>query len=232
MLKSKLIYGTVVMAVLSVPMIAEELKGRVFEDTNKNGVYDKDTDLRLKDVNVTVTDAKGTIVTVKTNKNGVYKVKGISVGEALIAIDEATLPGINPVQVVGINPSTKNVQAGKANWSGKDGYTFDSLYGKVCGDVFLDEKSIVNNVFNRGEEMVNATVNITEENGKIHNTTTDASGRYCVSDVAVGISTIWVNGNEYYQGCGISSYEINKINVVHINKTNEAPVIKMGLICS
>jgi len=231
MFKKVLFKSSVILGVLSMPMMAESLKGRVFEDTNKNGIYDKDTDLRLKDVNVTVTDAQGTIVTVKTNVNGVYKVKGISIGEALITINESTLPGINPVQVVGVNPSTKNVRAGKANWSGKDGYTFDQLTGSVCGDAYLDGKSVAypahpyviyptNNVFNKGEGMINKLVTIIDVNGNEHNTSTNSNGRYCISGIPVGEATITIEGDNEKSIWSRSS----QIDVVHVNKINEAPI--------
>lgn len=230
MKKNILIKSSLILSFLSSTVMAESLKGRVFEDTNKNGIYDNGTDLVLKDVNVSVTDAQGLMVNVKTNKNGIYKANGISEGLATINIDESTLPGINPVQVVGVNPSTKNVISGKKNWSGKDGYTFDTLTGTVCGDVFYDAN--MNHIFNPNEGKTDYMVSIVDMNGNEHNTTTDINGRYCVSKVISGIASIDIVANEYIDGCGVGFISTsNQIDVVNINKVNEAPIHEAQLTC-
>jgi len=243
--KNFLLKSGLVLAVLSSTLVAASLKGRVFEDTNRNNIYDKAIDLPLKNVLVSVVDAQGKTVQVKTNKYGVYTAKSISTGVATITIDETTLPGVNPVQVVGLNPSTKNVVSGKQNWAGKDGFTFDILTGTVCGDLFLDGKNdtdptnpqssiTYNNVFNKGEEIANATVSIIDSRGNEHNATSNINGRYCVEKVAVGTATINVYANNVYS-CWISFFtnnnDSNHIDVVHINKINEAPVGKALLVC-
>jgi len=241
MLKNVLLKSSVILIVLSMPMMAESLKGRVFEDTNKNGIYDKETDLKLKDVYVTVTDAQGTMVTAKTNKNGIYKVEGISVGEALIEINETTLPGSNPVQVVGINPSTKNVKAGKTNWSGKDGYTFEKLTGTVCGYVLANRDTIpgyatndpytttANNQVHKGIE--NVEVNITKNSQVIASGHTNNKGYYCIPNIPLGEVSISINDLGVKDILGIPGtndpgfgrmFKNDKVTVGFVNKINYA----------
>ena len=230
MKRNMLLQSSMILAILSSTVMAESLKGRVFEDTNKNGVYDKATDLVLKNVNVLVTDAQGLVVNVKTNKYGVYKATGISTGLATINIDENTLPGINPIQVVGTNPSTKNVIAGKQNWSGKDGYTFNNLTGTVCGDVFYDANR--NHIFNQNEGKKDYMVSLIDANGDEHNATTDINGRYCIPKVVSGKATINIIANESIGGClVVFTFTSDQIDVVNINKINEAAIHEAVTVC-
>lgn len=247
MTKGKFLRMSLTLALLSQTMMAETLKGRIFEDTNKNQSYDKLIDLRLKDVNVTVTDAQGLVKTVQTNKNGVFKVDGISIGEATINIDETTLPGSNPIIVTGYKNFTKNIVSGKVNWSGKYGYTFDILYGTVCGDIFLDGKlpnngfdmKLINNVFDRSEGLEDYIVTITDVFGNTHTGLTNTNGRYCIDKIPVGEAVIdiksnisgphgiggYQNSNGYLEQV-FAEYVTNKINVVNVNNVNNAPVQK------
>jgi uncharacterized repeat protein (TIGR01451 family)/fimbrial isopeptide formation D2 family protein len=106
--------------------------GRVFEDKNGNGQYDDGEG--LPGVSVLITDpvkkdASGNPVVykVQTDANGKYAKSDVSVGDAIVDVDDATLPAAKPgeanwVQTVGTDPSTVSVQPNATNDAGDDGY--------------------------------------------------------------------------------------------------------------
>jgi fimbrial isopeptide formation D2 family protein/uncharacterized repeat protein (TIGR01451 family) len=106
--------------------------GRVFEDKNGNGKFDDGEG--LLGVTVRITDpvkkdnsGNPVVYTVQTDANGTYTQMGVSVGDAMVDVDDATLPAAKPgeanwVQTVGTDPSTVSVQPNATNDAGDDGY--------------------------------------------------------------------------------------------------------------
>jgi len=168
--------------------------GKVFEDTNENGAFDKDTDKRLGNVSVKVTDANGNEQIVKTDtKYGRYCANNVAVGTATVDIIESTLPA-NAEQVVGTDPTTVEIKANTTNWEEYNGYVFakpEPLVGKVCGKVFEDSND--NGAFDKDTDkrLGNVSVKVTDANGNEQIVKTDTKyGRYCADNVAVGTATI------------------------------------------
>ncbi len=106
--------------------------GRVFEDKNGNGKFDDGEGLVGVTVRITdpvKKDASGNpvVYTVQTDANGTYTRSDVSVGDAIVNVDETTLPAAKPgeanwVQTVGTDPSTVGVQPNATNDAGDDGY--------------------------------------------------------------------------------------------------------------
>lgn len=174
-----ILLSSITLTMLSTTIMAETVKGRVFQDTNANDLYDADIDMVLANVTVTVTDENGTVTTAITKTNGVYVAVNVAIGIATIEVNESTLPGNKPLQVFGINPSTKNVQPGIINWAGKDGYIFAQMTATVCGYIFFDKNR--NGIFNTGEAIPNVNIEIERSV-----TITNEEGQYCQSGVPIG----------------------------------------------
>jgi fimbrial isopeptide formation D2 family protein len=109
-----------------------QVTGRVFEDKNGNGKFDDGEGLLGVTVRITdpvKKDASGNpvVYTVQTDANGSYSKSGVSVGDAVVDIDDTTLPAAKPgesnwVQTIGTDPSTVSVQPNAVNDAGLDGY--------------------------------------------------------------------------------------------------------------
>jgi len=228
------IIPSIILATLSTQALSETLKGRVFEDTNRNGKYDKNVDMALSNVSVSLTDDTGNITHLLTNANGIYKDKNITVGTVKVDINESTLPGINPIQVFGKNPTKITVKAGQTNWVGKVGYTFDQLTATVCGYLFHDINS--NGAFNTGEALANVSVDIGRYNYTYDTVSTNTEGLYCASGIPVGVfyyiqvdeeSLITSIGDQNIDG-GIPQYIPSEVNVIFVNQPNYATPITVN----
>ena len=180
----------------SFPEPTGKVCGSVFEDTNGNTVQDSGEPF-YAGARVTITDANGKSVTAITNAQGKYCKDGIEAGDATIKVDLNSLP--SGATITTENPTTIDVEAGKTNQAGKDGFepktVTPTLTGSVCGIVFEDvNRDGVQQVGEPGIE--NITVTATDINGNLLTGTTDANGDYCISNVAAGNATVTVDAND------------------------------------
>jgi len=171
--------------------------GSVFEDTNGNSVQDAG-EPAYAGARVTITDTNGNSVTVITDAQGNYSQNAVEAGDATITVDLNSLPA--GARITTENPTTIDVEAGKTNQAGKDGFepqvvVTPTLTGSVCGIVFEDvNRDGVQQVGEPGIE--NITVTATDINGNLLTGTTDANGDYCISNVAAGNATVTVDAND------------------------------------
>ena len=166
--------------------------GKVFEDSNDNGAFDKDTDKRLGNVSVKVTDANGNEQIVKTDTTyGLYCANNVAVGTATIDIIESTLPA-NAEQVVGTDPTTVEIKANTNNWEEYNGYVFAEPTGTIHGTVFYDANS-------NGQKDANETgvagisIMINDAGNNTYTVSTDANGDYSQSGLVVGEATVTID---------------------------------------
>jgi hypothetical protein len=99
--------------------VAATVLGRVFEDTDGNGVQDKG-EPGLRGVVVVVTDSAGVLHTVTTDHTGAYSVTVVP-GSTTADVDERSLPS-GYIQTSGTDPSSALVSAGASTDMGSDGY--------------------------------------------------------------------------------------------------------------
>ncbi|MBT8440150.1 MAG: DUF11 domain-containing protein, partial [Gammaproteobacteria bacterium] len=101
------------------------LIGHIYEDINGNGVQDAG-EPDLVGVDVIVTDSEGNTQTVTTNADGNWIAEDLPPGDAIIDIDDNTLPTGSTlatlVQTEGADPNTVVVVAGADTDAGIDGY--------------------------------------------------------------------------------------------------------------
>ncbi len=89
-----------------IPITTGTINGLVFNDENANGIFDDD-EQGLPNVIIDVLDAEGILTSVDTDINGEWNTT-TTVGEALVTIDENTLPE-NAIQTAGANPTIVTV---------------------------------------------------------------------------------------------------------------------------
>jgi len=80
------------------------VRGNVYQDFNQNGIKDLN-ESGVASIKVTIVDANNTIFVTYTDTNGTYIQKGVSEGEALVTVDDTTLPMYAEL-TAGLNPST------------------------------------------------------------------------------------------------------------------------------
>jgi len=196
------------------------IAGKVFEDTNANGSFEKDTDKSLANVSVTITDSKGKVHTVKTNSRGYYYANCIAAGTAKVDIVDSTLPD-NPSQVVGTDPTDVDVKAGVNNWEEHNGYVFPVPTGKVCGTVYED-------INQNGQQDDNETgkagivVKIIDANGDEQTETTNDLGKYCFTTVVEGSASIEVDESTLPKDATLTAGENPNSIDVEANTANQA----------
>lgn len=78
----------------------------------------------LANIEVRITDAKGKVTTVKTNKKGYYFAPNIANGEANVTIINPHYEDKTLLQSIGTNPSSVTVKPFRRNWANIDGYTY------------------------------------------------------------------------------------------------------------
>jgi len=196
------------------------IAGKVFEDTNANGSFEKDTDKSLANVSVTITDSKGKVQTVKTNSRGYYYANSIAAGTAKVDIVDSTLPD-NPSQVVGTDPTDVDVKAGVNNWEEHNGYVFPVPTGKVCGTVYED-------INGNGQQDDNETgkagivVKIIDANSEKQTETTNDAGKYCFATVVEGSASIEVDVTTLPQDATLTAGKNPNSIDVEANIANQA----------
>ena len=141
-------------------------------------------------VTLNITDVNGDVHTTTTGTDGKWCSNGLPAGDAIVDIDETTLPaGVK--RVLGEDQDTYEVVAGDNADAGIDGYVTIPT-GKVCGVVFEDvDKDGVKNVGEIG--IPNITVTATDANGNSNTAETDVDGKYCIEGVQAGEATVTVD---------------------------------------
>ncbi len=137
----------------------EELKGRLYDDTNGNGTQDAG-EMGIPNVTVTLVDVGGNIYSTATVANGDWSLT-VPVGSVTSTIDEndPDFP-IGATQTEGTNPTTTNVTVGGTNTE-IDGYTTNVIdTALISGHLYHDLNG--NGTQDTGEPDLNdVTVEIT-----------------------------------------------------------------------
>ena len=194
--------------------------GKVFEDSNDNGAFDKNTDKRLGNVSVKVTDANGNEQIVKTDtKYGRYCADNVAVGTATIDIIDSTLPA-NAEQVVGTDPTTVEIKANTNNWEEYNGYIFPPSTGTIHGTVFFDEN--LNKQKDTNETGVaGISITIVDAGNNTYTVSTDANGDYSQSGLVVGGATVTIDESTLPTGANLTVGENpSKVVVVSSDDAN------------
>ena len=170
-----------------------KIVGIVFEDTNKNGHFDRRCDKRLNNITVTITDANGKETTVKTNRRGIYYARDIAAGEATVTIDENSFNAYVK-QVIGSNPTIINVRPHRRTWEEANGFEFIDPIGNAHGTVFEDKNE--NGIKDDTEKgIAGINIIITDALGEAHTLTTDANGTYMIENLPAGTATVKIDPN-------------------------------------
>jgi hypothetical protein len=103
--------------------------GRVFEDTDGNGVQDEG-EPGLTGVRVVVTDSAGVMYTLTTDRTGAYSVTVVP-GSTTADVDERSLPS-GYVQTAGADPSSVLASTGESTDMGDDGYQSQGPARMLC----------------------------------------------------------------------------------------------------
>ncbi len=177
---------------LNISIDPAQIEGVIYNDTNDNGVFDKEIDEPLKDVNVMVQEIKkieddkiteqGTENTSTTDENGSYSFSGLIPGlyRVFAYDDEGYTIHLNDIQL----------------YEGKKEYNFyKQRPGDIEGTVYYD--SNFNNKFDSGEEIDDADVTLSYNNKKVMDTKTDSTGKYSFESLKSGWSFAGTNVNEY-----------------------------------
>jgi len=101
--------------------------GHIFEDTNYNGKWDKQSDNGLSNIKIEVTTEKGTKLYATTDKWGWYTVKKVPTGIASVKVVTSTLPNQHNFKlVIGSDPTDVTVKANNETWEEHNGYIFSA----------------------------------------------------------------------------------------------------------
>jgi hypothetical protein len=168
-----------------------KITGLIFEDVNGNGMFDKCSDKMLKDVKVNVTDASGAVVSGFTNSRGKFKIRKLAPGEAVIDIDDTTLP-VGASIVVGMDMKHVEVKPRGVTWTGFYGYSLCEPTGNVIGKIFVDiNENGQMDMYEFGTSGISVT--LVDVNGDTHTVMTDAKGNYTFSNIVAGAATVTVD---------------------------------------
>ena len=194
-----------------------QLSGHVFHDANDNGVFDAG-ETGIPNVVVTVTrtvTANATIPmllpasytggTATTDANGYWAVGGLLAGEyhVIEAQPDGYLDGKEHVGTAGGTSTINDRFDGAVLVTGAHGQNYDFgelLPGSISGKVYVDENA--DGAYQPGEELLrDVTVRLTDENGNVTTTQTDAAGEYLFDDIPPGVYQVTeVQPDDYYDG--------------------------------
>jgi len=109
----------------TLPQVPAPEKGKVcgvvYLDENGNGRQDNG-ETGIRGIIVSVVDSNADTQTEKTTNTGAYCISNVAVGEAIVTVNESTLPN-HAHLTVGDNPSSVDVVGNQRNNAGKDGYS-------------------------------------------------------------------------------------------------------------
>ena len=182
--------------------------GHLYYDDNNNGVQDG-SEADLSDIDVIITDANGTVMTVTTDENGDWSAQVLE-GSATVKVDvtDADFP-LGAVQTEGDDPSTVLAERGENKDAGNDGYYVPT---EVFGHLYLDENN--NNVQEAGEpDLANVDVIITKSDGSTLTVSTDANGDW-KAPVTSGLTIAQVDETDPDYPTGSTQTEGNNPTIV------------------
>ena len=157
--------------------LAATVSGHLYFDTNGNGVQNAG-EPNLTNVDVVITNANGTVLTVSTDANGDWSAS-IPPGTTSANVNEADADFIAQVptgytQTEGTDPTTVTAGAGANTSAGNDGYYIGTT---VTGHLYFDTNG---NGTQDGAEpnLVNVDVVVTDVNGVAQTVSTNAGGNW------------------------------------------------------
>ena len=177
---------------------AASISGQVHADANGDCTFDvAQGDLPLANVKLVLVDSNGSeVARTVTDANGMYSFDDLAPGK--YSVREFTPSGyLNGDAVVGTVNGESVGFSGDGDFlggielkSGDQGTHYDfceNIPAELCGTVYFDRNN--DGVQNPGEEGIEGTrLVLTDGNGNVVAATfTDASGRYCFSDLVPGI---------------------------------------------
>ena len=199
-----------------------KIRGIVFEDTNNNGKYDRCSDKTLQNVIVNITDAEGTVHQVVTDGKGVFYANKLATGEAVVDINESTLPA-GAYIVVGNEPDTVEVVSYGRTSINYYGYALGDPTGNVYGQVFEDVDG--NGMLDNGETGVaGISVTLVDANGETHSTVTDSEGKYTFDNIVEGLATVTVDPTSLPDNAELTVGENPNDITIKANEENNAGI--------
>lgn len=193
------------------------LSGHVFHDANDNGLFDAG-ETGIPNVQVTVTRTLGANATIPlllpssytggtafTDANGYWSVSGLLAGE-YHAIEQQPTGYFDGKEHVGTAGGTSTVNDrfdGVVLAAGQQGENYDFgelLPGSISGKVYVDENA--DGVYQTGEELLSGvTIRLTDANGSVTTTQTDAAGEYLFDGLQPGVYQVTeTQPTGYYDG--------------------------------
>ena len=166
------------------------ISGHLYFDDNNNGVQDG-AEPDLADIDVKITQADGSVITVTTDANGDWSatvLPGTSVAE--VDVNDPDFP-ISATQTEGDNPSNVLAERGINKDAGNDGFYIPT---EIFGHLYLDENN--DGTQNTGEpDLANVDVIITQSDGTELTVTSDSNGDW-KSPVTAGLTISKVDVND------------------------------------
>jgi hypothetical protein len=175
--------------------------GRVYIDTNANGLYDPGIDTPLPGVGVTVTDANSTVYNLTTDPYGYFSTPA-AVGGATVDVVDGDLPaGVSLTS--GSTDSTGVTVPPGGTATDDTGYVMAAGTGLVQGTLYTDTNG--NGYYDSGDTpLVGVDVDITDSAAGTYTVTTDANG-YFQQVVPPGSTTVDVDDTTLPVGATLTS---------------------------
>ena len=172
----------------TLPTPVGTLSGKVFEDSDENGVF-TDGEVGASGIVITITDSEGNTQDV-TSQDGTYSFSNVAEGSVDIVI--SSLPA-GYILIDGSSLSfSADITPNQNNIAHDTGYTLPTPLGSLHGTVYADTNG--NGQKDAGEiGQAGITVNITDAEGNTQTQVTDANGDYEQADLVVGTATVTVD---------------------------------------
>ena len=158
------------------------LSGIVYEDLNGNGAQDGN-EIGIEGVEVEILESDGEITSVTTNINGQWSTL-VKIGQTTSSIDESSsnFP-IDAIQTQGTNPTTTFVASDSTINEVPDGFFVEETTGTLTGRLYYDDNA--NEAQDANEDGIsNISISITDINGNVFETETDANGDWSIEVLA------------------------------------------------
>ena len=172
----------------TLPTPVGTLSGKVFEDSDENGVF-TDGEVGASGIVITITDSEGNTQDV-TSQDGTYSFSNVAEGSVDIVI--SSLPA-GYILIDGSSLSfSADITPHQNNIAHDTGYTLPTPLGSLHGTVYADTNG--NGQKDAGEiGQAGITVHITDAEGNTQTQVTDANGDYEQADLVVGTATVTVD---------------------------------------
>ena len=178
--------------ILDILIDPASLEGRVYEDTNEDGKFNKSVDTPLSGITVSLAEITninednsfdtGDSYQLTTNENGYYNKTGL-------------YPGIYRVIFYDADGYILDVTDKRINEGNNTHNVIKRKPGDIKGTIYYDEN--LNDEYDSGEEIDQATVTLSFNNKEIKNTTVGSDGSYEFKSLTAGWESGGTNINEY-----------------------------------